>query len=307
MSIDILKNTTNAKPHSIHDDIESILWVLYYIALRYFKIISGTPYAELEVFDEQRAVIRPDRQVRYIGGDHKWMVLHKKEIQKLEFESKHLTKALHHLADILEEYEFSQRLISRGFKPSEIVKMFGINAIQAVETVEDIIKPFDLIIDGEEWPEHDDSGAVEDRFPKQVTVESLGTTAQLPGRSSLQAASSQSTSSRRISPSKAFGKSVELSSNSAEQASARLPGVRLIPRAYCCAHLAVPSRTSVKRSRDEYDDEDQNEQIHNGREKRTRIETEVAPARDKGRSGVFGQFIRALVRKASKVLKRRKN
>lgn len=302
MSTELLQNVT--KPHRIHDDVESTFWVFYYISVHHFKIISGA--SNLDLFDEQRCVIEDDGEVRCTGGMAKMGTLLNQEVQKFRFESQPLTRVLHKFADILRDH-YKFQLFASDFDAS-ICAILESKGPKLIAEVKDIIKILDNEIDSSDWPEHDD--AVKDQFTEQVVIDSLSETAQICETSSSQAPPSQLTSPPRISYTQIVGEWDKLSTGLPDQASVRrVPGIgeRLIPQAHCRTHLVSPSRTSVKRLRDECDDEDEDEQIHNRREKRARIEPEVAPASDKGRSGIFGQLIRALVCKASKVFKRRKN
>ncbi|KAK7686023.1 hypothetical protein QCA50_010834 [Cerrena zonata] len=73
-------------PHEVHDDLESILWVLVFIALHRFKQNDSANF-NLDFFSELRYQIISDRRSLPIGGDMKVGVLQKRLLSKIGFMS----------------------------------------------------------------------------------------------------------------------------------------------------------------------------------------------------------------------------
>lgn len=75
MSIRVLKR--NTKPHDIFDDLESLLWVLLFFAIHYFKFDG---IFDMGVFDEAVTVADKERGMTSIGGASKLLWLQMPEI-----------------------------------------------------------------------------------------------------------------------------------------------------------------------------------------------------------------------------------
>ncbi|KAI0089841.1 hypothetical protein BDY19DRAFT_905574 [Irpex rosettiformis] len=174
MSTRILMDET--KPHTIHDDVESIFWVLYYVALHYFKISSGREKFYPRVFDEYYVETIGPRSghgpVRYVtGGNAKYSALAFRDIHKITFRNAHLTRVIHEFADLVGGYLLFRRLAedrSRRVRNPQSVIEIQREWIKPIEEVDLIIKIFDEEIAASEgWGEgdHDDDGPVEDQFP----------------------------------------------------------------------------------------------------------------------------------------------
>ncbi|KAI0089832.1 hypothetical protein BDY19DRAFT_941053 [Irpex rosettiformis] len=166
-SVEILKNPT--KPHTIHDDVESTFWVLYYTSLHLFKVVSDPP--NMYLFNEKTEVIGNDGHVRYYtGGIYKKQTLLYKEIQNVQFASGPLTNAIHRFADILSNYYFYHLTLSRsGYSTSASLDH---DALEGIEKVDGIVTSFNLdaIISNEDsWPDCDD--AVPHQFSQYVVMD----------------------------------------------------------------------------------------------------------------------------------------
>ncbi|KAK7685998.1 hypothetical protein QCA50_010809 [Cerrena zonata] len=73
--------------HEVHDDLESILWVLAFIALHRFKQ-NGPAYFNLGFFSELRYQIISDRRSLPIGGSMKVGVLLEGSLDRIDFTSR---------------------------------------------------------------------------------------------------------------------------------------------------------------------------------------------------------------------------
>ncbi len=306
MSIELL---TNAKKlHGIQDDVESAFWVLYYIALHFFKLAPDSETPNLDLFDEQRQVIAANGEVHHLGGQAKYTAIRAGEIQKIKFESEPLTKALHHFAEILADYHLFQEMTSRrrSMNTSDVAY-----AAKAIEMVDEIIASLNLILNGERWPEHDD--AVKDQFPKQTVMDSYREVADAQERSFAQALSSQSTGSRPIAGSGRVARSVGSSSGPAGRGSSRALGepfnYQIYPRVpplstsgSFASGTVASSRTSLKRPFDNEGDGGLEEGSSDGRVKRVK---DYEPEKD--RAWIVGELVGSLARKVSKVFRGKKD
>ena len=98
MSIGLLRYP--GKPHSIHDDVESVFWVLYHTALHYFKLKPGSRRPSLDLFDEQDQEQGDNGQFIYKGGLQKGAFLQEDvRRNKIKFESELITKVLSQLGE----------------------------------------------------------------------------------------------------------------------------------------------------------------------------------------------------------------
>lgn len=70
MSISLLGNLH--KPHDIFDDLESLLWVLLFFAIRHFKY-SGK--FDMRVFNQAQPISDEDGEIQSVGGDSKFLWL----------------------------------------------------------------------------------------------------------------------------------------------------------------------------------------------------------------------------------------
>lgn len=90
-------------PHEVHDDLESILWVLVFIALHRFKQ-NGPAHFHLDFFSELRYQIISDRRSLPIGGDMKVGVLQTRSLSKIGFLSRPVITLLTKLVGEFEDY-----------------------------------------------------------------------------------------------------------------------------------------------------------------------------------------------------------
>ncbi|KAI0089840.1 hypothetical protein BDY19DRAFT_941069 [Irpex rosettiformis] len=299
MSVGILMNAT--KPHSIHDDVESTFWVLYYIALHYFECVSGQPNTQL--FDEYIQTVKKNGQVYYTGGSAKSSAIIHRQIQEIIFRSQPLTRAIHRFAEILRKYHFSQ-LLDDDDGPT-IAKQMTNTGEKVVGEVDAIIQIFDDAIASKDWPPND--AALENQFPQQQVMDSHREMAQARERS-YALALSKSTASRPISQPDFLGAVPKhdgvTSSGLAPSVIGATVGEEFISHSFrpvvavtesgrLPSGSIISTRTSSKRP---LDDDDDQEGVSGQQAKRAKKET-----------GFVNRIVGALTRKVGRIIRGRKD
>lgn len=169
MSVGILQKPDKA--HSIHDDIESCLWVLYYIAIHYFELESGKSYIDSEIFDESAERFNSDGEQHTRGGNGKNSFLTQNWRNEIKFKSQPLTQAFAEFADVLGQYHLSRELVASTKDEAIRIALQGYfkRISQDIEKVDSIIAIFDRAIESDITP----MPAVSDQLRKKTSHESL--------------------------------------------------------------------------------------------------------------------------------------
>ncbi|EKM54211.1 uncharacterized protein PHACADRAFT_210029 [Phanerochaete carnosa HHB-10118-sp] len=140
--------------HDVLDDVESVFWVLLFIALLWFKHRLG--YITFDMFDQENVRRRPNLRPQVVGGGDKLCFLYMDEASDLQFESAPLDTLVVQLANDL------SRLY--GFKGSKETEEY--KTIRGQCGVEKVIQRFDEALARHDWPQGPER-VKEEQYPRQ--------------------------------------------------------------------------------------------------------------------------------------------
>ena len=146
------------KPHLLHgifDDIESVFWVLLFVALHHFKHEGSVA---IDLFDEvEKAPARQSGPSVLTGGTKKIVFLMEKTAGRLDFHSAPLN-------DLIVEISNDLRLKYMGEDADPVKVKAALDRL----SVANMIKSFEAALQRTDWPNNPDR--LEDQYPRQTST-----------------------------------------------------------------------------------------------------------------------------------------
>lgn len=148
-------------PHEVHDDLESILWVLVFIALHRFKQNDPANF-RLSFFSEMDYQVISNHRSLPVGGNKKLGVLLEGSLDRIDFTSRPVITLMEKLVDEFSYY--SPHIRGPGSRPLPDDRQLALqNQHIRLENRNTILSIFQAALDDPTWDL--DDWAVVDKYP----------------------------------------------------------------------------------------------------------------------------------------------